>query len=136
MKNFFLCFLLAIGITVPSVAQNASLNKQQTMAYINMLYKVAYHYKDTKIDTVTVDGKVLTVFLSSGQHFRSDIAKSDVLVIARVKSGYQIRFKSSPSTDEILWAIQTEEDAKRLKNALEHLIKIVKTEKKTDPFGS
>ncbi len=69
MKNFFLCFLLAIGITVPSVAQNASLNKQQTMAYINKLYKVAYRYKDTKIDTVTVDGKVLTVFLSSGQHF-------------------------------------------------------------------
>jgi hypothetical protein len=105
------------------------------MAYINKLYKTAYRYKETKIDTVTVDGKVLTVFLSSGQHFRSDIAKADVLVIAKVKSGYQIRFKSSPSTEEILWAIQTEDDAKRLKNALEHLGRLVKKEKKTDPFA-
>lgn len=135
MRNFLVCCFLAIGIVMPTIAQNANLNKQQTMAYINKLYKTAYRYKETKIDTVTVDGKVLTVFLSSGQHFRSDIAKADVLVFAKVKSGYQIRFKSSPSTEEILWAIQTEDDAKRLKNALEHLSRLVKKEKKTDPFA-
>ncbi|GAA4185650.1 hypothetical protein KUH03_26210 [Sphingobacterium sp. E70] len=117
-------------------AQNTALNKQQTIAYINKLYKIAYRYKETKIDTVTVDGKVLTVFLSTGQHYRSDLSKSEPLVIARVKSGYQIRYKSAANTEEILWAIQTEDDAKRLQKAVQHLIGILKIEKKTDPFGS
>jgi hypothetical protein len=121
---------------IQSQGQNTALNKQQTIAYINKLYKIAYRYKETKIDTVTVDGKVLTVFLSTGQHYRSDLSKSEPLVIARVKSGYQIRYKSASNTEEILWAIQTEDDAKRLQKAVQHLIGILKTEKKTDPFGS
>lgn len=136
MKNFLLCCFLLIGMGTPSQGQHTALNKQQTIAYINKLYKMAYRYKETKIDTVTVDGKVLTVFLSTGQHYRSDISKSEPLIIARVKAGYQIRYKSAASTEEILWAIQTEDDAKRLQKALQHLIGILKTEKKTDPFGS
>lgn len=136
MKNFLLCCFLLIGMGIQSQGQNTALNKQQTIAYINKLYKIAYRYKETKIDTVTVDGKVLTVFLSTGQHYRSDLSKSEPLVIARVKSGYQIRYKSASNTEEILWAIQTEDDAKRLQKAVQHLIGILKTEKKTDPFGS
>ncbi|MDR2270531.1 MAG: hypothetical protein LBF27_06450 [Sphingobacterium sp.] len=136
MKNFLLICFLFFGAHSGLEAQNAALNKQQTIAYINKLYKVAYRYKETKIDTVTVDGKVLTVFLSTGQHYRSDISKSEPLIIARVKSGYQIRYKSAANTEEILWAIQTEDDAKRLQKALQHLIGILKTEKRTDPFGS
>ncbi|CAM3614983.1 hypothetical protein [Sphingobacterium prati] len=136
MKNFLLCYFLLIGVGTQSQGQHTTLNKQQTIAYINKLYKIAYRYKETKIDTVTVDGKVLTVFLSTGQHYRSDISKSEPLVIARVKAGYQIRYKSAAITEEILWAIQTEDDAKRLQKALQHLIGILKTEKKTDPFGS
>ena len=136
MKNFLLCCFLLIGMGSPSQGQHTAFNKQQTIAYINKLYKMAYRYKETKIDTVTVDGKVLTVFLSTGQHYRSDISKSEPLIIARVKAGYQIRYKSTANTEEILWAIQTEDDAKRLQKALQHLIGILKTEKKTDPFGS
>ncbi len=136
MKNFLLICFLFFGAHSGLEAQNAALNKQQTIAYINKLYKVAYRYKETKIDTVTVDGKVLTVFLSTGQHYRSDISKSEPLIVARVKSGYQIRYKSAANTEEILWAIQTEDDAKRLQKALQHLIGILKTEKRTDPFGS
>lgn len=136
MKNFLLCCFLLIGMGTPSQGQHTALNKQQTIAYINKLYKMAYRYKETKIDTVTVDGKVLTVFLSTGQHYRSDISKSEPLIIARVKAGYQIRYKAAANTEEILWAIQTEDDAKRLQKALQHLIGILKTEKKTDPFGS
>lgn len=136
MKNFLLICFLFFGAHSGLEAQNTTLNKQQTIAYINKLYKIAYRYKETKIDTVTVDGKVLTVFLSTGQHYRSDLSKSEPLAVARVKSGYQIRYKSAASTEEILWAIQTEDDAKRLQKALQHLIGILKTEKKTDPFGS
>jgi len=136
MKNFLLICFLFFGVHSGLDAQNTALNKQQTIAYINKLYKIAYRYKETKIDTVTVDGKVLTVFLSTGQHYRSDLSKSEPLVIARVKSGYQIRYKSASNTEEILWAIQTEDDAKRLQKAVQHLIGILKTEKKTDPFGS
>ncbi len=136
MKNFLLICFLFFGAHSGLEAQNTALNKQQTIAYINKLFKIAYRYKETKIDTVTVDGKVLTVFLSTGQHYRSDLSKSEPLVIARVKSGYQIRYKSAANTEEILWAIQTEDDAKRLQKAVQHLIGILKTEKKTDPFGS
>jgi hypothetical protein len=136
MKNFLLCGFLLLGMGIPLQGQHTRLNKEQTVAYINKLYKLAYRYKETKIDTVIVDGKTLTVFLSTGQHFRSDISKTEPLLIARVKAGYQIRYQSAPSTAEILWAIQTEDDAKRLRKALAHLIEILQTEKKTDPFGS
>lgn len=114
---------------MPAQGQRAALNKQQTIAYINKLYKMAYRYKETKIDTVIVNGKVLTVFLSTGQHYSSDLSKSEPLVIAKVKSGYQIRYKSAPAAAEILWAIQTEDDAKRLQKALQHLIGLVRTAK-------
>ena len=136
MKKILLYCCFFLGISTALQGQHAALNKHQTLAYINKLYKLAYRYKDTKVDTVTVDGKTLTVFLSTGQHFRSDISKSEPLLVARVNAGYQIRYRSAPVTEEILWAIQTEDDAKRLKNAVEHLTFLLKREKKNDPFGT
>jgi len=135
MKNMLLIPLLFMGIQMTLKAQNNALNKGQTVDYINKLYKVAYQYKETKIDTVILDGKVLNVFLSTGKNYRSDISKSDSLVVSKENAGYHIRYKSSPNTAEILWAIQIEEDARRLKNALQHLIAILTAEKSEDPFA-
>ncbi len=42
----------------------------------------------------------------------------------------------SSNKGNILWFLEFEEDAKRLKNALEHLIKILKAEPDTDPFAN
>ena len=44
--------------------------------------------------------------------------------------------KDNSDKTNILWFISLEDDAKRLKNALEHLIKLLKAEPETDPFAN
>lgn len=55
----------------------------------------------------------------------------DALTIIKTTLGYLIKDEQVT----FFYAIMTEIDANRIKKALSHLIKLVKEEKNTDPFG-
>lgn len=132
MKKLIAIFLL-LATTFIVNAQNTPLNKQQTLDYIEKLYKATYQFQDIKVLSVTLDDKTLNISLTSGNVFRKDLTRPELLAIKLVAPGYNVSYSSDKY--EILFAIQNEIDAKKLKKALEHLIEILKTEKSTDPFG-
>jgi len=135
MKKLIL-FCIILLCTLSSIqAQNAPLNKQQTLDYIEKLFKSTYKQGSFKFNSVTLDGKILNSTFSDGAIYRTDLSKDELLVILGPETdGYHIKF--SPENEKIIFCcIQLEADAKRLKKALEHLIEILKTEKSTDPFG-
>jgi hypothetical protein len=134
-KLITICLLLATAFSVNAQAQNAPLNKQQTVDYIEKLFKAAFKQGAFKVNSVTLDGKILHATFSDGNINRTDLSEDNLLVILGPKSdGYHIKF--SPENEKMIFCcIQLEADAKRLKKALEHLIEILKTEKSTDPFG-
>lgn len=134
MKKSILLCIIFLGMQIQLQAQNAPLNKQQTLDYVEKFFKVSYQYEDIKILSVILDDKTLNISTSSGSIWRKNLAKSESLVVNLISSGYCVSYASN-KYDNILWAIQTEADAKMLKKALEHLIEILKTEKSTDPFG-
>lgn len=142
MKKLILLIILSIG-TQSLQAQNAQLSKQQTLDYIEKLFKASYKYDadaQVVIINVILDGKTLQVNISSGIKERKLLDGNRNLEVSSQnfigENKYMISYNSSKEPKDILlWNIQTEEDAKRLKKALEHLIEILKTEKNTDPFG-
>lgn len=131
-KLILICTILLCTLSITQ-AQNTPLNKQQTLDYIEKLYKATYLYQDFKVLSVTLDDKTLNISITSGNVFRKDLTRPESLAIALVAPGYNVSYPSDKY--EILFAIQNEIDAKKLKKALEHLIEILKTEKSTDPFG-
>lgn len=132
-KLITICLLLAIPLSVNAQAQNTPLNKQQTLDYIEKLFKATYRYEDDKVLSVTLDEKTLNISITGGNVFRRDLTRLESLTIDLVAPGYNVSYPSDKL--EILFAIQIEADAKKLKKALEHLIEILKTEKSKDPFG-
>lgn len=117
-----------------------SQTKDETVKYINDLYKKTYSFTDSsgtiiKIEKVVLDGKVLETYFSDGKSSRSELMKyKSPQIKYDNKYNYNI-WDSTGIGRAILGMISTEEDAKRLKNALEHLIKIVEDEPETDPFA-
>lgn len=83
---------------------------------------------------VTLDDKTLNVSTTTGSVTRKELSKPEPLAVNLISSGYCVSY-SSNKYDTLLWAMQTEADAKKLKKALEHLVEILKTEISTDPFG-
>ena len=136
MKKIVLFFIILLGTLSSLQAQNAPLNKQQTLEYIEKLYKETYQFNENKVLSVTIDGKILVIKFSSDGISRRDLSKADSLFLGKPNSSghFDIRFVSEYYA-QILCCIQLEADANRLKKALEHLIEILKTEKSTDPFG-
>jgi putative NADPH-quinone reductase len=137
MKKTILLFILVIGVQTQLQAQNTPMNKQQTLDYVERVFKSSFKYKDVKILGVSLDGKILVISTSIGGNVRKDLSKLESLEVIKddtVYFDYSVR-NSLKTSSQILWSIQTEADANRLKKALEHLIKILKTEKNTDPFG-
>lgn len=134
MKKLILLCILFLCTQIQLQAQTAPLNKQQTVDYICNLFKKTYYYNNIKIDNLTVENKTLNVNFSNGEKFRYDLSNISTLIIEEV-ADKEFQIHSSLKKKPILFHIQTEEDAKRLKKALEHLIEILKTEKNTDPFG-
>lgn len=144
MKKLILSCIILLCTLNNTQAQNTPLNKQQTIDYIDKLFTSTFisPTEKIKIESVTVDGKVLVINIDNGHTIRKS------LLVRTEWNGLEIGFDSTHNTrffigykkelsqsHSILWCIQTEEDAKRLKKALEHLIEILKTEKNTDPFG-
>ena len=138
-KLIAICLLLATAFTVNAQAQNVPLNKQQTLDYIEKLFKANYESTDNlKITEFKLDGKILS-WKSNVAGNRADLSEVTSLVIDKSGSdsnpNYQIFYKKDNAVKNVLIWIRVESDAKRLIKALEHLIEILKTEKTSDPFG-
>jgi hypothetical protein len=134
-----ICLLIVIAFSVKAPAQNAPLNKQQTLDYIEKLFRANYESSDNlKITEFKLDGKILS-WKSNVAGIRTDLSAATSLEIdllgTPLNPNYQIFYKkeNNDKVNVLTW-IRVESDAKRLKKALEHLIDIVKTEKSTDPF--
>lgn len=135
MKKLITLFVLFLGLGLAN-AQETKPTKDETVKYINDLYKKAFDSdKDVKIESVTLDGKILLITFASGRSFRRPIFKKESLKIVKRDNDNLFSIYYESDISELIWAIQTEEDAKRLKKALEHLIDILQNEKNADPFG-
>ena len=141
MKKLILCCGILLCTLNNTQAQNAPLNTQQTLDYIEKLFKASYRYvgDPTRVVTnVTLDFKTLQVNHNNGRKFRTLLDDDRLLKVSFTNDdkndGYKISFEGSEHS--ILYLIQNESDANRLKNALTHLIEILKAEKSTDPFGN
>jgi len=99
------------------------------------LLKASYYFKNFNVDDLTVENKTLNIIFSDGAKSRFNLSKISTLTIKEDGSDKQFYIYSPEFENPVLPHIQTKEDAKRLKKALEHLIEILKTEKDTDPFG-
>ena len=132
-KTILTAFLLLFCIF--SFAQKAKLSKEETVKYINDLYKDVYSVPDTdyEVVSVTLDRTVLVIIYSNKDKYRRELLKSKIpLTVEEQKQcGY---FVIGDGT--LLGCINSKEDAIRLKNALEHLISIIKNDKDIDPFAN
>jgi hypothetical protein len=138
-KLLTICIFIAITFSVNVKAQNASLNKQQTLEYIEKVFKANYESEnDFKITEIKLEGKIFS-WKCLGQGARVDLSEVTSLEIdpRKYKGGfvYNIIYKENNNELLVLAFIRVESDAKRLKKALEHLIEILKIEKNTDPLG-
>ncbi len=127
-----ICLFTASVFSLNIQAQNKPLNKQQTLDYIESVYKQAYSYKDNKLTNISLDGNILKLSFNNGNNDNCNLFTPEPLKVGLKNNGYNVYFSEQIV---ILYCIQTETDAKRLKKALEHLIEILKTENNTDPFG-
>lgn len=137
MKKLIL-FITILLCTLNGIqAQNAPLNKQQTLEYIEKVFKECYKVDETstKPERVILDNKILQVNLSSGKKSRVELLSNQPLLIKKDPTFDRYHIGYNNVNQYILYCISTEYDANRLKKALEHLIEILKTEKNTDPFG-
>lgn len=137
MKKLILSCIILLLTLNNTQAQNAPLNKQQTLEYIEKVFKETYKFDETltKPESVILDNKILQVNLSSGKKSRVELLPNQQLLIKKDPSFDCYHIGYNNVNQYILYYISTESDAKRLKKALEHLIEILKTEKNTDPFG-
>lgn len=132
--------------------QKKELTKEETLKYINDLYSQSYSLINRSsvkwtVESVTLEGKILVIKYKGsdgtediGRKYLMDygtlrISEYDFSSAGNISCGiYQIT--NDNDTERILWCITLESDAKRLKNALEHLIKLLKAEPETDPFAN
>ena len=135
MKKLLLALIICISTSVVANAQTPPLNKNQTVKYIENLFKSSWSSSKTNIVSVSVDEKIFVVKSRSGKTFRNDLSKVNILKIG--KSEENLFYISETDFEgSILWNLQLESDALRLKKALEHLIELLKAEKSTDPFNN
>jgi hypothetical protein len=139
-KLILLCFILLCSLN-NTQAQNAPLNKQQTLDYIEKLYKASFRFKRDLtfvVTSVTLDNKTLQVNYSNGIKYRTPLEDDRLLKVKFIADeGYQVSYEASEKLKDVCFSsLQIESDANKLKKALTHLIEILKTEKNTDPFGN
>lgn len=135
MKNLLTIFVLFLGFGMQFLQAQKSipLNKQQTVDYIEKLAKISYKFGNFKISSIGLDGKNLMITYSDGEINRKDLSLPYALKITNKDFGYNVAYDND--SKKLIGCLQLEDDAKRLKKALEHLIEILKTEKDADPFG-
>lgn len=145
MKKILLAFAIYFVTSFVTNAQTPPLNKQQTIEYIDKEYKNAFKRPSQptfKIIKVELDKKILVRTFENGDRARNDLSNLTNLKVekfSRLSSElgnglYYIVEEGKEIENSLLGFIELELDANRLKKALEHLIKLVKTEKSIDPF--
>lgn len=128
-KTIIIAILLLFSLT-SFAQQKKELTKEETLTYINDLFKKSTGLKTT----YSLDGKTL-VYTYEGGTSRFYLGNKSQLKVEEkdIEGKYWIWFPDGKLAG--IYAL-TEEDAKRLKNALEHLIKLLKAEPDTDPFAN
>lgn len=134
MKKHILILIFLIGTQHLLAQERTPLNKEQTLDYIEKLAKSSYKLKDFKISSVEIDGNNIAITFNDGEIIRKDLSLPYPLAISKKECGFSVHYEND-SRDVIFVCLQLEDDAKRLKKALEHLIEILKTEKNFDPFA-
>lgn len=134
MKKLIILCILIIGTQHLQAQERTPLNKEQTLDYIEKLAKSSYKLKDFEILTIEMDGKNIAITFNDGEIERKNLNLPYPLFISKQKCGFYVLYDNE-SSDAIIGCLQLEDDAKRLKKALEHLIEILKTEKNSDPFA-
>lgn len=136
MKKLLLASIICIATTFVAKAQAPPLNKQQTLDFINELFKKASDYANITVG-YTLEKKVLVLTYRNGDKYRQNLGKlnADSIFIENRDNKF-IVYRIHQKDNYFFGAIQLEADAIRLKKALEHLIELVKTEKSTDPFDN
>ena len=131
-KGITIYLLIATAFCINIKAQNTPLNKQQTLEYIERVFKLAYSFKDNKVTNITLNGNILNITFNGRTEDTCNLLTPELLQVGLKSNGYNVHFSEQIV---VLYCIQTETDAKRLKKALEHLIELLKIETSTDPFG-
>jgi hypothetical protein len=136
MKKLFFAILF-IATSFTAISQTPSLNKQQTLDYINELFikaiddpKNAKHFSLKYVDLeMPLNGKLLRLNLTKVK---------EITLEDKTPKGYgyyvYCEFIDPSIKYIIFYDIVNEADAKRLKKAFEHLVELVK--KEGDPFGN
>ena len=133
MKTITTFLILFCSINLCS-AQKAKLTKEETLKYINDLFN---RIEKNAGCTFTLDGKILERTCSNSEwtSFRRNLMAGDgTIMIEECDGGSYCLFLSNGTGTGL--SAKIENDAKRLKNALEHLIEILKAEPETDPFAN
>jgi hypothetical protein len=140
MKKILFSLILFAALINTIHAQSNSLTKQETLDYILKLFKANYDDANNSIKSVALDGKIFTVTVMTGQQIRTDFnkIKPDLLKIVQEDRFFFIMDggNTTANAQPVIFKIQLESDAIRLKKALAHLIKLVQAEKSTDPFDN
>lgn len=122
-------------------AQKAKPSKEETVKYINDLFskssKATYQDGTLTGESVSLDGKTLVIKYKNDRKPEGTFYRK---YLGNYKVPLEIKFNDYTYTYGIkgidVDGIKSDEDAKRLKNALEHLIKIVQSEPDDDPFAN
>lgn len=138
-KLITICLIMAA--TFAMQAQKKELNKDETIEYIDKLWKSSFIDAPSLAPiSVKVDGKIIEVKnydenVDGGiAKRRSTITGSTIFEITSFKPKYtDLNYSITIRKEEILDGISTYEDASRLKRALEHLQKLLETDD-SDPF--
>lgn len=143
MKNLFTLFVLFLGLGTQFLqAQNSSpLKKQETIDYIEKVYKESYSgkYAGNEVLSVECEGSIIILRFSAHKNTddldvkKFDLKKYDPEAVKLEKTTFGYRIIDDKDT--FFYAIMTEIDANRIIKAFSHLIKLVREEKSTDPFG-
>ena len=131
-KNLFLfLFLIALG----SVNAQDSTSKE-TVEYIETLYKNSFKYNTIQVTSVQCEGNVLIKTFSDNDTAKTNLINIKKLQLERHYDGTKwhityIDLAGKVKNDYILGHIQSESDAIKLKEVLEHLLKLVKSEQRS-----
>lgn len=130
--------LITIALMLFSISV-FSQTKDETVNYINDLFKKSTGSLE---ENISLDGKTLVRTVKDPTRtapIRTYLTKNEGnLIIKNCSGGERCIFFYKENDSDLytgLWG-SNEEDANRLKNALEHLIKLLKAEpEETDPFA-
>lgn len=131
MKKFItICLIMAATFVMQ--AQKNELNKEETVAYIEKLYKANYY----QVSSVSLDGGILVV-VEEGKSGKSEKIRHEIKNSPFRIHQIEDQFFIDHNNDKyFMWFLKTKTDAERMKKALEHLQKLIQTEGSDDPFGN